>query len=124
MKLEFFKCNHCGNVIVKVADSGITPFCCGREMQKLEPNTTEASMESHIPHLTRLDYQTLKVEVGSSPHPMTPEHHISFILVAFRQGWQIRYLEPTQTPAAYFLIGGEVCSVYAYCNVHGLWKCT
>lgn len=123
MKLEFYKCNHCGNVIVKVADSGIAPFCCGREMQKLEPNVTDAKTEAHVPQVTRLDYNSYRVEVGSTPHPMTTEHHICFIVITTSHGWQIKNLNPTQSAVAYFMVGDDVCSIYAYCNLHGLWKC-
>ena len=81
MATKFYKCNHCGNVVEKVVDSKVPVVCCGEKMQELIPNTVDASNEKHVPVVTRLDDCRIKVEVGSVAHPMTPEHHISFIYV-------------------------------------------
>ena len=90
-------------------------------MQKLEPNTVEASGEKHLP-VAVLEGDTLHVSVGSVEHPMTAEHLIQWIFVETEQGGQIRYLQPGQTPKADFVLGGEKpVAVYAYCNLHGLW---
>ena len=76
MATKFFKCRHCGNVVEKVVDSGIPVVCCGENMEELIPNTVEASGEKHIPVVTRLDDCSIKVEVGSVPHPMLPEQSV------------------------------------------------
>ena len=34
MKLEFYKCAHCGNVAVKLFDQGVPLSCCGEEMTR------------------------------------------------------------------------------------------
>lgn len=120
--IKFFKCRTCGNVIVKAVDSTITPYCCGKEMEELKPNTVDASHESHVPDIARLDYFTLHVTVGKTPHPMTYEHHISFICLETTRGYVIRYLSPCRAAECYFLISDDVIAIYAYCNVHGLWK--
>lgn len=86
MATKFYKCNHCGNVVVKVVDSKVPVVCCGEKMQELVPNTVDASNEKHVPVVTRLDDCRIKVEVGSVAHPMTPEHHISFIYVETENG--------------------------------------
>lgn len=52
MKTKFYLCPVCGNVLVKIEDSGVTPHCCGREMVELEPGTTDASLEKHVPVLS------------------------------------------------------------------------
>ena len=119
--IKFFKCRICGNVIVKLIDSTITPYCCGKEMEELEPNAIDASTESHLPAIERLDYSTLKVCIGSTPHPMTFEHHISFICLETTRGFTIRHMSPCHTPIAFFQISDDVIAVYAYCNIHGLW---
>ena len=28
-KLRFFRCQHCGNIIVKIVDSKVPVMCCG-----------------------------------------------------------------------------------------------
>ena len=81
MATKFFKCRHCGNVIVKVVDANVPVVCCGEKMEELIPNTVDASGEKHVPVVTRLADDKIKVEVGSVAHPMLPEHHISFIYV-------------------------------------------
>jgi superoxide reductase len=93
MATKFYKCNHCGNVVEKVVDSKVPVVCCGEKMQELIPNTVDASNEKHVPVVTRLDDCRIKVEVGSVAHPMTPEHHISFIYVGNRKWRHPRKLE-------------------------------
>ena len=120
---KFYKCNHCGNVIGKVVDSKVPVVCCGEKMEELVANTVDASAEKHVPVVTKVDDCTIKVEVGSVPHPMTPEHHISFIYVETENGGQRKALKPGRDPGATFCVGDEkVVAVYEYCNLHGLWK--
>jgi superoxide reductase len=121
MKAKFYKCNHCGNVVVKFVDSGVPVVCCGENMVELVPNTVEASGEKHIPVVTLIGNGRIKVEVGSVPHPMLAEHHISFIYVETARGG-IR-VDLKDKPEAEIYVGDEeVVAVYEYCNLHGLWK--
>lgn len=121
MATKFYKCNHCGNVIMKVVDKGVPVVCCGEKMEELVANTVDASAEKHVPVVTRLDEKTIKVEVGSVAHPMLPEHHISFIYVETKSGG-IR-VDLNDQPEAVINVGDEqVVAVYEYCNLHGLWK--
>ena len=121
MATKFFKCNHCGNVIVKVVDAGVPVMCCGEKMVELVPNTVDASGEKHLPVVTVLDNNTIKVEVGSVAHPMLPEHHISFVYVETENGGiQVNLKDK---PEAVVYLGEEkAVAVYEYCNLHGLWK--
>ncbi|MBR5331924.1 MAG: desulfoferrodoxin [Muribaculaceae bacterium] len=121
MATKFYKCNHCGNVIVKVVDAGVPVVCCGEKMEELVPNTVDASGEKHLPVVTVLDNNTIKVEVGSVHHPMLPEHHISFIYVETENGGiQVNLKDK---PEAVVYLGEEkAVAVYEYCNLHGLWK--
>lgn len=121
-RIAFYKCERCGNVVVKVKDSGIAPFCCGQEMVELEAKTQDELQESHMPVIRRLDYHTLLVCIGTRPHPMTAEHHICFLCLVTSKGFTLRYLAGQTTAEAYFLIPNDVLEVYAYCNIHGLWK--
>ena len=121
MATKFYKCRHCGNVIVKLVDSKVPVVCCGEKMEELVPNTVDASGEKHLPVVTRLDERTIKVEVGSVHHPMLPEHHIAFIYVETERGG-IR-VNLTDKPEAVICVCQEkVTAVYEYCNLHGLWK--
>jgi superoxide reductase len=121
MAVKFFKCNHCGNVIVKLVDSKVPVVCCGEKMTELVANTVDASTEKHVPVVTMLDNGNMKVDVGSVAHPMLPEHHIAFIYVETNQGGL--YANLTDTPAATFCLGdANPLAVYEYCNLHGLWK--
>ncbi|MBE6287513.1 MAG: desulfoferrodoxin [Mediterranea massiliensis] len=121
MATKFYKCAHCGNVIVKMVDSGVPVVCCGEKMQELVPNTVEASGEKHIPFVTQLEDNKLKIEVGSVHHPMLPEHHIAFIYVETENGGI--HVNLKDKPEAIVALGDEkAVAVYEYCNLHGLWK--
>lgn len=120
MATKFYKCPHCGNVIVKLIDSKVPVVCCGEKMVELTPNTVDASSEKHVPKITILDDKNIKVEVGSVAHPMTSEHYIAFIYVETDKGGIHVNLE--DKPEAIIATGGAtVVAVYEYCNLHGLW---
>ena len=121
MAVKFFKCSHCGNVIVKVVDAGVPVVCCGEKMQELVPNTVDASGEKHVPVVTRLADDKIKVEVGSVAHPMLEEHHIAFVYVETKNGG-IQVNLKHEPNAVITVPVDEVVAVYEYCNLHGLWK--
>ncbi|MBQ5814788.1 MAG: hypothetical protein IIW30_02290 [Flavobacteriales bacterium] len=121
MATKFFKCHHCGNVIVKVVDANVPVVCCGEKMEELIPNTVDASGEKHVPVVTRLADDKIKVEVGSVAHPMLEEHHIAFVYVETKNGGVMVNLK--DEPNAEIMVPvDEVVAVYEYCNLHGLWK--
>ncbi|MBQ5778676.1 MAG: desulfoferrodoxin [Paludibacteraceae bacterium] len=123
MAVQFFKCNHCGNVIIKMVDSKVPVFCCGKKMEELVANTEEASTEKHLPVATKIDDCRLKIEVGSVAHPMLPEHHIAFIYVETENGGM--KIDLKDKPEAIFCTcTDKPIAVYEYCNLHGLWKTT
>lgn len=123
MKQKFYVCEHCGNIITKVKDSGVPVFCCGQKMKEMVPGTTDAAVEKHVP-VYEVEGNVVNVKVGSVEHPMQPEHYIQWIVVETNQGVQIKYLEPEQPPVASFELaeGEEVVAVLEFCNLHGLWK--
>lgn len=123
MEQKYFICEHCGNIITMVQDKGVPVFCCGQKMTPLVPGTVEAAHEKHIPVYT-VEGNTVHVKVGSVEHPMVEEHSITWIALQTKQGSQIKHLQPGQAPAADFALteGDAVEAVYAYCNLHGLWK--
>lgn len=121
MATKFYKCRHCGNVVMKVVDSKVPVVCCGEKMEELVPNTVDASNEKHLPVVTRIDDCHIKVEVGSVPHPMLSEHHIAFIYVETESGG-IRVDLKDKPEAVVCLCNDKPIAVYEYCNLHGLWK--
>ena len=123
MELKFFRCNHCGNIIVKIKDSSVPVVCCGENMQELVPGTTDAAVEKHLP-VYETNGSTVSVTVGSVLHPMLPEHSINWICLQTNKGFQLKYLNPGEEPKAVFALadGEKVEAVYEYCNLHGLWK--
>ncbi|MBR5885335.1 MAG: desulfoferrodoxin [Alistipes sp.] len=123
MATKFYKCRHCGNVIEKVVDSKVPVICCGEKMEELIPNTIDASQEKHVPVVTKVNDCTIKVEVGSVPHPMLPEHHIAFIYVETENGG-IRVDLKDKPEAVICTCSSKPIAVYEYCNLHGLWKTT
>ena len=137
MEVKFYRCRHCGNVVQKLVDSGVPVVCCGEPMEELTANTVDASQEKHVPHVTRIDEDTIKVQIGSQPHPMTPDHHIEFIYVV--SGRRITFVDLRGKEVAEAIVSvsdPKTCinncrsqrhrpiTVYEYCNLHGLWKTT
>ena len=123
MKQKFLKCNRCGNIIAMVHESGVTPVCCGEKMGELVPGTVEASVEKHVP-VYRVEGNRVMVTVGSLAHPMAEEHYIEWVSLSTKFGNQRKLLAPGSAPEVCFSIceGDAVEAVYAYCNLHGLWK--
>ena len=85
--------------------------------------TTDAAVEKHVPVWT-VENDIVHVKVGSVEHPMLPEHYIEWVSLHTKQGNQRKELHPGDAPEICFALceGDEVESVYAYCNLHGLWK--
>ena len=123
MAVKFYKCEHCGNVVIKVVNSGVPVMCCGKKMEELVPNTVEASGEKHLPVVTRVDECRIHVQVGSEIHPMLPGHHIAFSYVETEHGG-IRIDLKDKPEATFCVCADRPVAVYEYCNLHGLWKTT
>ncbi|MDO4313200.1 MAG: desulfoferrodoxin family protein [Eubacteriales bacterium] len=123
MEQKFYICGHCGNIVAGVKDAGVPIMCCGEKMKELIPGTTDAATEKHVP-VYKVEGNLVKVNVGSVEHPMQPEHYIEWVALQTKQGYQSKRLEPGSAPEVCFALcdGDEVEAVYAYCNLHSLWK--
>ena len=123
MEQRFYICKHCGNIVAKVKDKGVPIFCCGEKMSEIIPGTTDASAEKHVPAWT-VEGNIVRVQVGSVEHPMLPEHYIEWVSIHTKQGNQRKELHPGEKPEVCFALceGDAVEAVYAYCNLHSLWK--
>ena len=122
MKVKFYRCAHCGNIIHKIHDAGVPVVCCGQKMEELVPNVVEASGEKHVPVASVKD-GVLHVNVGSVDHPMVDVHYIEWVFVELENGYLLKELKPDSAPHVEFQLGEDdkPVAVYAYCNLHGLW---
>lgn len=119
---KFYVCEDCKNVVEVIGDKGEPLVCCGVTLKELKPNTVEASAEKHLPDVYVED-GVVTVQLGSVPHPMIEEHLIQWIQLETDQGIQRKRLKAGDEPVVRFHIGDEKpVAVYAYCNLHGLWK--
>lgn len=123
MEQKFYICEHCGNIIAMVKSSGVPIMCCGQKMTEIIPGTTDAAQEKHVPVYEVVDNKVI-VTVGAVDHPMLPEHYIEWVSLQTAQGNQRKALKPGEAPKVCFSIceGDTVEAVYAYCNLHRLWK--
>jgi len=128
---KFFICKHCGNLIGLIDNKGVPMICCGEKMAELVPNTVDAAHEKHVPVVAKATEcacgcqcgGALTIEVGGTHHPMTDEHHISFIYIETENGGKRRCLKVGQQPVITVCCCDDTpVAVYAYCNLHGLWK--
>lgn len=123
MELKIYRCEHCGNIVIKVKDSKVPLVCCGEKMKELIPGTTDAALEKHVP-VYHVNNNQVDVNIGSVDHPMVDVHYIEFIILETDQGIYVKYLKPGDAPKATFMIAENesVKAVYEYCNIHGFWK--
>ena len=123
MEQKFLICETCGNIIAMVKPSGVPVVCCGKPMKQIVANTTDAAVEKHVP-VWKQEGNLVKVQVGSVAHPMIAAHYIEWVSLQTKAGNQRKALAPDTAPEVTFALtdGDEVEAVYAYCNLHGLWK--
>ena len=121
-EVKFYICKHCGNIVGLIHNAGVPLVCCGEKMSELVPNTTEAATEKHLP-VVEMDGNIVKVSVGSVEHPSTEEHYIAWVYLETAHGGQRKAINPGDMPEVSFALqDDELIAVYAYCNLHGLWK--
>jgi superoxide reductase len=123
MELKFYRCKRCGNIVAVVKNGGGKLVCCGEAMEEIVAGTVEASKEKHIPVYT-VNGNEVTVRIGSVDHPMQDVHYIEWVVLQTKFGNQRRALNPNDAPEVKFALlpNDEVVAVYAYCNLHGLWK--
>ena len=119
---KFFICEHCGNIVGIIHNAGVPLMCCGQKMTEHKAGAVDASLAKHVP-VAKVEGNVVKVEVGSILHPMTEEHNISWVYLLTDKGGQRKNLETGKEPVVTFALSDEKpLAVYAYCNLHGLWK--
>lgn len=125
MNTKLYRCDLCGKLIAIVKDSDAELVCCNQPMVLISPKTKEEEFlkEKHVP-VYRLKGNKLIVYVGLIVHPSTKDHYIEWIAVKTNKGSQIKELKPGDAPKATFVLDDDeyVEEIYAYCNLHSLWK--
>ncbi|MBE5807611.1 MAG: helix-turn-helix domain-containing protein [Clostridiales bacterium] len=112
LRSRIYVCPACGNVVVSAGEALVS--CCGIT---LPPQEAEVADEAH-----EIRAEAVEDEICASiGHPMTKEHHISFLAAATDRELHLCKLYPEEDARARFKRGG-VRYLYAYCNRHGLFR--
>ena len=112
IRSRFYVCPVCGNAIRSTGEAVVS--CCGITLPALEPESADAAhaIDARISE----DEYYVSVE-----HPMSREHHISFLAAVSDHSVQFVKLYPEGGAEARFRID-RVKYLYAYCNRHGLYR--
>lgn len=123
MKMKFYRCSVCGKIIAMVKETPVDTICCGKPMEMIVPGSVDASKEKHVP-IYEVKDNKVYVTIGSAAHPMEEAHHIEWVAIETSLGNQRKLLKVNGEPKVCFSLceGDKVEAVYAYCNLHGLWK--
>ena len=89
----FYACDNCHVIIEEIIGTKEGFSCCGTQMEKLTPNTSEGAHEKHMP-VVEQNGNTITVKVGSIFHPMSEEHSIEWIYLQTEKGGQRIQLVP------------------------------
>ena len=118
--VKFYQCEICGNMIGLIEGDIKNITCCEMVMNKMEANTTDASLEKHVPVYEKVEDELL-IKVGEIEHPMEKEHYIMWIAqVTQNKTTRVKLYPEQSTETRFPYIPGS--TIYAYCNKHGLWK--
>ncbi|MBR3803690.1 MAG: desulfoferrodoxin [Clostridia bacterium] len=119
---RFYLCRKCGNIVGLIHGAGVPIMCCGSEMEHLQALTENEGGEKHSP-VVKVDGDSVKVIVGTVPHPMENDHSINWVYLQTDRGGQRKCLVSGDKPEVEFRLCDEKpTAVYSYCNKHGLWK--
>ena len=120
---EIYKCSSCGLVMEVTTGCDCPVTCCGKEMERMAPQTADFKFEKHVPYPEATE-NGMKVSVGKEmAHPMTEAHHIEWIEVINGDYVNRKYLKPGESPEACFYVPLQKGMIIReYCNIHGLWE--
>ena len=120
-KLEFYRCEICGNLVQVVLSGAGELVCCNQPMKHLTPQHDKSELgEKHAPEY---EFRDNKKFVGVYSHPMLPEHYIQFIEVQNKDKDEVRlkYFKPNSTAEFDISDTGDNIEAVEFCNIHGLW---
>lgn len=112
LRTKFYVCPICGNILWATGEAAIS--CHGISLPPLEAEAAEGE-HTISAELSEDEYYV------NLDHPMTREHHISFIAALADDGVQIKKLYPEGNAEAR-LKCSRVRRIYAYCKHHGLFE--
>lgn len=116
----FFKSND-GTMLAVLGDNAKAP----EGYETLSAGSVDAAREKHVPVVEiEHDGRVVHATVGEQVHPMEEKHFIEWIALEADDRLEVHYLKPGQAPTTFFAGGIKKGTVYAYCNLHGLWKAT
>lgn len=111
LRSKFYVCPVCGNVIHSMGEAAIS--CHG---VMLAPAQAESADERHMVSIESVeDEYYVRIE-----HPMTKQHHISFMAALSPDKLQMIKLYPEGNAEGRFKVNG-VKRIYFYCNRDGLF---
>ncbi len=117
--MYFYQCERCKHVIFSTKDEDLT--CCQEKMTLLIPNESDGSHEKHVP-IYHMKDDFFIISVGDIMHPMTEEHSILWVVLEVEDGYIYHSFENSREPVFTLQNIYNAKAIYAYCNLHGLWK--
>lgn len=109
---SIYVCPICGNIIHAAGSAMIS--CCGVTLPALEVEETDEAHEVKV--------ETVEDEFFiTTGHPMTKEHHLSFVAYVTGDRFELVKLYPEGEVQVRFFKRGHGC-LYWYCNRHGLYR--
>lgn len=120
---QVYKCEVCGNIVEILHTGNNSLVCCDKPMILEEEHNEDKELEKHVPVIEE-NGNYINVKIGTVEHPMEEAHYIEWIELIVDDSVYRRYLTPTDTPEASFIVPDRhiEISARAYCNIHGLWK--
>ena len=114
MEIKFYKHKETNEIITNLSEK-----FSDKNYIELKANDTDASTEKHVPVYEK-NNNKLIVTVGSVMHPMEEKHYIMWIALVTENNLKIVKLNPGEEAKAVFENTNNA-TIYAYCNLHGLW---
>jgi len=116
--MEFYACQSCHNVAIKLIDDHHPLSCCGNEMELLPHNDDVQTQSLHRPNIRKTG-NFVTITIGKD-HPMLDVHHISFVIVETTTGFLYKNVENQKEAKASFILANdeEILKIYSYCTVH------
>ena len=72
-------------------------------MNELKANTADGSLEKHVPVVKTVD-DVLHIKIGSTEHPMHPEHYIAMRFIEYENRVDRLNLKPGQKPKITYVL--------------------
>ena len=112
MKSKFYVCPVCANTVHSTGATLVS--CCGITLPPLEAEEMDDSHSLTVEHVEDEHFITIG-------HPMTKEHHISFVAFVTSDRIQmVRFYPEGNAETRLQLRGGGL--LYWHCNRHGLFR--